>query len=82
MAQVGDALSAMRGFKHALESRKEENPLLWGEAQILPDLKKVEDAIPAALDGGGEVKDSASAHLARLRQRKISSTSLLQEKIQ
>jgi DNA mismatch repair protein MutS2 len=81
LAQVGDALSAMRGFKHALESRKEESPLLWNEAQLLPDLRKVEDAIFAALDGSGEVKDSASAHLASLRQRKVSSTSRLQEKI-
>jgi DNA mismatch repair protein MutS2 len=80
--QVGEALSAMRNFKNALQGRKGEFPRLWDIAQSLPELKLLEEQLSSSLDSGGEVRDSASAELARLRQRKQSATSRILERIQ
>lgn len=80
--QCADALRGMRELHTFLTSHREDAPLLSRDAEILPDARKVEDAVFASLEPDGEVKDAASPHLASLRQRRASTTARLQEKAQ
>lgn len=80
--EIGEGIQAMRSFRSALYSRQAEYPALWALAVSFPELKTLEDQIFSALEGSGEVKDSASPELARLRQRKIATTSRIMERIQ
>ena len=80
--EIGAALQAMRSFRAAMHSRQSEYAALWTHAQFFPDLKNLEDQIFGALEGSGEIKDSASPELGRLRQRKLAATSRILERIQ
>jgi len=80
--EIGEAIQAMRSFKNAIYSRQSDYPALWNLAQFFPELKTLEDQIFGALEGSGEVKDSASPELARLRQRKQAAMSRILDRIQ
>ncbi len=80
--QCADALRAMREQANFLKAHKDDCPKLYEESLLLPDARRLEEAIFDSLEQNGEVKDSASPHLASLRQRKASTTARLQEKAQ
>jgi DNA mismatch repair protein MutS2 len=80
--QCADALRAMREQGSFLKTHREDCPRLFRRSQQLPDARRLEDAVFDALESNGDVKDSASTHLASLRQRKASTSSRLQEKAQ
>jgi DNA mismatch repair protein MutS2 len=80
--QAADALRGMRELGTFLRARKEDAPRLYGEAISLPDARRLEEAVFEALESNGDVKDSASTHLASLRQRKANTAARLQEKAQ
>lgn len=77
-----DALRSMRAQATFLKTHKADCPSLHSESQLLPDARRLEDSILDSLEPNGEVKDSASTHLASLRQRKASTSVRLQEKAQ
>ncbi|MEA2553856.1 MAG: mismatch repair protein MutS2 [Fimbriimonadaceae bacterium] len=79
---AADALRGMRELRSFLQAQKEDAPRLNQDAVLLPDAKRLEEAIFDALEPNGDVKDSASTHLASLRQRKANTTVRLQEKVQ
>ncbi len=77
-----DALRGMRELKSFLHARREDCPQIAQDGLLLPDAKRLEESIFDSLDPNGDVKDSASQHLASLRQRKTSTSVRLQEKAQ
>lgn len=82
LAQMGDLLSGLRQLRQFLQTRRETHPLLWIHAEGLPIIQKLESAITDSIDGGGEVRDSASQALGTLRQRKRALHNKLIERIQ
>jgi len=82
LAQIADAATAMRAMRQFLIPRRETSPRLAQRAEWLPNLPQLERELNDALDGAGEVRDSASQHLATLRQRKRGLHSKLIERIQ
>jgi DNA mismatch repair protein MutS2 len=80
--QIADALAAMRSLKVFLQPRRAELPGLWQHAEALPELKRLEDTLYDSLDPSGDVKDSASATLASLRQRKKAASARIIERVQ
>ncbi len=79
---VGDSLVAMRSFKTFLRPRREEARGLWRIGEGLAEIPRLETTIFDSLEPNGEVKDGASAQLAMLRQRKKTTSSRIQERIQ
>lgn len=82
LVAISGALSSMRQVRSYLEQRKAEYPLLWVFGEHLLDAKAVESALVEALDGDGEVKDSASIALTEIRQRIKHTLQRIQERIQ
>ncbi len=79
---IAEALAAMRTARGALEARKERRPRLWQIAECLVQLQPLEGKLFSSLEGSGEVKDSASAELARLRRHKLACGQRIGERIQ
>lgn len=79
---IGDALSAMRGLKSFLVTRKADMVRLSPFAEALPENKRVEEALFDSLEPDGSLKDSASTTLSSLRQKKKTTTARIQERIQ
>lgn len=79
---IAEALAAMRNLRTFLNGRREEAKLFWNHAELLPEIPRLESTLFDSLDGDGTVKDSASATLASLRQKKKSTASRIQERIQ
>lgn len=82
LAQIADLLAALRNLRQFVQGRKELQPLLWTHGEALPVIPKLESALGDAIDGAGEVRDSASPTLATLRQRKRGLHNRLLERIQ
>ncbi|MCC7434058.1 MAG: endonuclease MutS2 [Methanoregulaceae archaeon] len=82
LAQIADATVAMRAMRQFLLPRRETSPRLVQRGEWLPSLPDLERALNDAIDGAGEVRDGASAHLGTLRQRKRGLQSKLIERIQ
>ncbi len=80
--QAADALRGMRELGAFLKSHQDDAPRLAEDGIVLPDARRLEESIFEALEQNGEVKDSASTHLASLRQRKANTSARLQEKAQ
>ena len=80
--QCADALRAMREQASFLKAHKDDCPEIFEESQSLPDARRLEEAVFDALEANGDVKDSASPHLASLRQRKANTAARLMEKAQ
>lgn len=79
---IGMALSAMRQVRTHLRAKSGLCPSLWAIAEALPEFGATEERILASLDGSGEVKDSASPELGRLRKAKASAAARITERIQ
>lgn len=82
LAQLRDTLVAMRQMKQFLAPKSKEAPSLAAFGDSLPNLPKLEQALEDSIDPGGDVRDSASAALATVRQRKRGLQNRLLEKIQ
>lgn len=69
IVEVRYTLEAARRLRSHLLNRRERAPLLAEMAANLPVLSPVESRIESGLNDTGEVKDSASPELARLRSQ-------------
>jgi DNA mismatch repair protein MutS2 len=83
LLEVAGTLGAMRQLRTALLKLSPEvyGPLL-DLAVVLPDLPDIEAAIDRSIDSGGEVLDSASPALARIRAEIRVAHSRLMERLQ
>jgi DNA mismatch repair protein MutS2 len=82
LAQIAYALLAMRETRAFVSTRRDRYPALWAHAEILPDLKRLEDTLKTSLEPDGEVRDAASPRLTELRRKRQTTTSRIQERIQ
>ncbi|HWD41750.1 MAG TPA: endonuclease MutS2 [Fimbriimonas sp.] len=80
--RIGESLRAMRALKAFLDPRGADLPRLSAHAARLPDQKRLEDQLTGAIEPDGNVKDSASAGLESIRNRKKASVGKIQERIQ
>lgn len=78
----GQLLATLRGFRSVLKPKQERFPELWRRAEPFVEDTRTEEAILRSLDSGGEVLDSASPELSRLRRQKRSAASRLVDRIQ
>jgi DNA mismatch repair protein MutS2 len=79
---IAEALGAMRQLRAFLLQRKGDYPSLAPYADALPENQKIETTLIDSLEPDGTVKDSASVALANIRQRKKSTLTRIQERIQ
>ncbi len=79
---IGEALSTMRALKAILKPKRESFSGLWGMADNLVEDTRTEELILRSIDSGGEVLDSATTELARLRRNARNAASRLTDKIQ
>lgn len=80
--EIAAALSAMRAMRRFMEVRKQDYSELWVFAEALPNEPKVEEAVFAALEQNGDIRDSASPELARLRHKIRATQGRVIERIQ
>lgn len=80
--QIGAALEAMRAARGVVRARERDCPALWGIASNLCDLAALERRLLDSLEADGEVLDSASPELARLRKAKHSCAQRIGDRIQ
>ncbi len=69
LLETGDMLYAMRRLKNFFRDKGETYPVVASYAAQLCSLRDLEDRIRESIDPGGEVADSASPELRRLRSR-------------
>lgn len=83
LLDVASTLGAMRQLRVSLLKLTDEvyTPLL-DLAYVLPTLPQIEDAIERAIDPGGEILDSASPELGRIRAQTRIAHSRLMERLQ
>lgn len=67
LIHISSTLRASRQIAAFFAQRKERTPLLSDWAQGIGDFRQLERAIDAAIGPGGEVQDSASPELGRIR---------------
>lgn len=80
--RVGVALQAMRGARAAIEGRRQDAPLLWVLAELLPNLTNLENRLLSSVDGDGTVRSEASIELGNLRAKIARAEQRLVERIQ
>lgn len=64
---IAQTCAQFRILRLFVERRKESYPLSWSILERLESLKKIEDFVNQAINEFGEVKDSASPELRRIR---------------
>ncbi|MBX7132968.1 MAG: endonuclease MutS2 [Fimbriimonadaceae bacterium] len=79
---IGAGLQAMRETRAVVWGRRDVCANLWHIAEGLPELKALEDKILFSVEADGEVLDSASPELARLRKTKASAAQRIADRIQ
>jgi MutS2 family protein len=81
--EILSLLESSRLVKDIIKPRKEQSPALWSIANKIKPLSPVEDQIGKAINAEGEILDSASKELARIRlkinQVKIHIRAVLEE---
>jgi DNA mismatch repair protein MutS2 len=80
--QIGAALEAMRGARQVVRARERDCPGLWAIASNLCDLAALERRLLDSLEPDGEVLDTASPELGRLRKAKHSCAQRIGDRIQ
>ncbi|MBS1706929.1 MAG: endonuclease MutS2 [Armatimonadetes bacterium] len=80
--RIGATLSTMRQVKAACTSSGEALPNLMPILLRMPEDVRLESKLMDSLDGDGEVRDSASQELQRLRQTKRTTAARVLERIQ
>ena len=68
LLQVGEALSAFRQLRDYFDRRRDKYPALHGLLEWLTAHPQVEEAIGRSIGPEGEVRDSASPELRRIRR--------------
>jgi len=79
--RVGLTLSVFRSVVQFFRALEELCPGLWERASMLPEASRTEQRILSSVEADGEVLDSASTELARLRRAKVSVAARLTERI-
>ncbi|ARU59647.1 endonuclease MutS2 [Tumebacillus avium] len=84
MLDTADTIMAGRRLKKFLQDTHEEHALpgMMGLAEMLPELKQVEDDIRAVVDDNGAVRDTASSDLRRIRGEMRSQQARIKEKLE
>ncbi len=82
LIEVGATLRAMRELRYALLKLPESYAPLLDLANVLVDLSEIEAIIDRTFDGGGEVLDSASPDLGRIRAQARIAHARLMERLQ
>jgi len=79
---VGASLCAMRSLRAVVQARSGAWPQLWVCAESLPDLRTLEQKILDSVEPDGEVLDTASPELGRLRRTRASCAQRIADRIQ
>lgn len=79
---IAESLSAMRAWRGFLSNRRSDFPKLWMHVEAFPELKLLEEQILGAIEPSGDLRDSASPELARIRQRKTTIGARILDRIQ
>lgn len=82
LLEVCSTVAAARRLRSFLLERKEQVPLLAHIASNIPMLSLLESRIEAALNENGDVRDTASPELARLRSQIKTTHSRLMDRLQ
>jgi DNA mismatch repair protein MutS2 len=82
LAQIADAMTAMRQLRTFLDPHREDMARLSPFAAALPENRKLEDQLISSIEPDGTVRDDASVTLASLRQRKKTAAARIVERIQ
>ena len=82
LSQVGEALSVFRQLRDYLDRRRAKYPSLLGLTERLRSHPEVEEAIGRAIGPEGEVRDSASPELSRIRRERERVRSDLRERLE
>ncbi|MFK7896951.1 MAG: endonuclease MutS2 [Myxococcota bacterium] len=68
LLDIRATLEALHATRHFFERREEDTPALCNLARPLGEYPALESNIARCIDGGGEIKDSASSALAQARR--------------
>ena len=79
--QIAEALGALRSFRAILSTKRGDFPILWASVENWVEDPKTEEVLFRSVDSGGEVLDTASAELGRLRRNKRNTAQRLTDKI-
>ena len=82
LSEIGSSLIVFRQINDYLERRSEKYPVLFGLAERLTSYPEVEAAIGRAIGPEGEILDSASPELGRIRRDRERLRSELREKLE
>src|SRR5262249_47291755 len=82
LRDLATVLESSRSTRSAIQKQREAFPLLAEIAQHLVELPQQEEAILRAIGDDGEVKDTASRELGRLRKEIRSARSRIVEKLE
>lgn len=82
LVRIAEALSAMRNLRGVIVARGNPYPRLADLAGVLPEWQDLERKLTDSLDGGGDVKDSASPALEQIRRKRLSLNQRVVEKMQ
>lgn len=80
--QIAQGLQAMRTFREFVEKSESLLPLMTQLALAFPSAQAIERQVFQSLEPSGEVRDSASPELARLRRRLASHQGKVLERVQ
>lgn len=79
---IGASLAAMRSLRTIVQAKSGAWLHLWTRAELLPDLKTLELKILESVEADGEVLDTASPELGRLRRSRAASAQRIADRIQ
>lgn len=82
LQQISNTIAAARNLKRALLKAEDEFPLLAGIAHLIEDCPGIVSAINATIDERGQVLDSASPKLAKIRTEMRVVHGRIQDKLQ
>lgn len=82
LQQISNTIAAARNLKRSLLKVEEEFPLLSGIAYLIEDCPGIVSAINATIDERGQVLDSASPKLAKIRSELRVVHGRIQDKLQ
>jgi DNA mismatch repair protein MutS2 len=84
MLDTADTIMAGRRLKKFLQDTHEQEtiPMLMELAEMLPELKQLEDEIRQVVDDNGDIRDSASPELRRIRGEKRAQQARIKERLE
>jgi DNA mismatch repair protein MutS2 len=82
LLKINDLMRISRLTKSFFAPKQEKYPLIWDDAQFLHENRLLEKHISEAIDDNGEVKDSASRELFRIRREIIEKSNRLRSRLE